>query len=106
MKNYTIPSSHPDLAILCEFTETEKQNIGNSMKSGNLNNRDSYECNYMRTYNLRYWEQESTMQLADIIEKANLQTTEYRFELVDVTNFEADDDRTWPASFTFKSHKK
>lgn len=106
MKNYTIPSSHPDLAILCEFTETEKQNIGNSMTSRNPNTEDSYECNYMRTYNLRYWEQESTMQLADAIKKANQKTTEYQFELVDVTNFEADDDRQWPASFTFKSHKK
>lgn len=106
MKNYTIPSSHPDLAILCEFTETEKQNVGNSTTSCNPNTEDSYECNYMRTYNLRYWEQESTMQLADAIKKANQKTTEYQFELVDVTNFESDDDRQWPASFTFKSHKK
>ena len=103
MNKYKIPRDHKDLEILCKATNTKPDDIGLSFRRGI---DESYECNYMRTYNLRYWEQESTMQLADAIKKANQKTTEYQFELVDVTNFESDDDRQWPATFQFKSIKK
>jgi hypothetical protein len=102
--NYTIPSSHPDLIILCKHTETETSNLGPSSHGGN----EPYDCNYMRTYNFRYWSFDDVIQLSANIDKANLETAEYRFELVDTENYEVeyDNDRSYPASFTFKSHKK
>ena len=102
--NYTIPQSHPDLEILCKHTETNQSNLGLSSHGG----PNHFECNYMRTYNFRYWSYDDVIQLSSSIDKANLETAEYRFELVDTENYEVeyDNDRSYPASFTFKSYKK
>jgi hypothetical protein len=105
MNNYTISRNHSDLQILCEATNTKPDNIGPSCRGGK---DESYDCNYMRVYDFRYWNESDINQLHEAFKTANEKTTEYKFEIVDIDNYEVeyDNDRSWPANFTFKSIKK
>jgi hypothetical protein len=98
----TINQNHPDLEILaknCECQNSVRKNVHSSKDQ-------SYEGNYFRVDRLRYWNSSSIDELKNSFTKTNEQTSEYSFELVDVTDWEADDDRDWEACFTFLAHKK
>jgi len=103
--NYTIPRNHPDLQILCDATNTKPDNIGPSFRGG-IN--ESYECNYMRVYAFRYWNGSDIDAIHEAVKAVNEKTSEYQFEIVDFDDYEVeyDNDRSWPANFTFKSIKK
>ncbi len=66
------------------------------------------EGNYIRINSLRDWYDSDHKKLLEAIDLSNTMTSEYKFELGDVTDYEMewDGDRSWPASFTFYSHKK
>lgn len=102
--NGTIPSTHPDLEILaknCECDNFVRSAMGST-------NEYSYDGHYFRVNYLRYWGPNSIEGLKNSFEKTNKQASEYRFELLDVTDWEMeyDEDRYWEASFTFLAHKK
>ncbi len=105
MNNYKITNDHKDLKILCEATNTNPKNIGSSFRGGK---DESYECNYMRVYDFRYWNGEDAERLYESVKLANEKTDEYNFEIVSLDDYEVefDNDRSWPASFQFKSIKK
>ena len=101
MKNLTIPDTHPDLTILCAKTGTQVDNMRGAC------GRES-EYNYLKVYGKRDWTKQEIDALKGAIERANLEAKEYRFELAGTCDLEieSDNDRTWPASFSFKSYKK
>jgi hypothetical protein len=105
MANYNISRNHKDLEILCKATNTNPEDIGPSFRGG-LN--ESYECNYMRVYGFRYWNKEDTERLYESVKLANEKTTDYNFVIVGLDDYEVefDNDRSWPASFQFKSIQK
>ena len=105
MNNYKITNDHKDLKILCKATNTNPENIGSSFRG---DKDESYECNYMRVYEFRYWNKEDTERLYESVKLANEKTDEYNFEIVALDDYEVefDNDRSWPASFQFKSIKK
>ena len=104
-QDFSIPENHIDLEILCKHTNTDPRDIGPSSYCGT---NGSGNCNYMRVYDFDYWNESSISELKSQIQKANQLTTEYSFELKSVDDYEVefDNDRSWPASFTFKSIKK
>jgi len=97
-----IPSNHPDLEILAKNCECE------NYLSGAMGNYEthSYEGHYFRVNYLRDWSPNSVEGLKNSFAKTNEQTSEYRFELLHVSDWESDDDRYWEASFTFLAHIK
>lgn len=99
--NLTIPENHPDLFILCAKTGTQADDMRGAC------GRET-EYNYLKVYSLHDWTEQKINSLKTAIDAANLETIEYRFELAGTSDFEVefDNDRTWPASFGFKSHKK
>ncbi len=99
-----IGRNHPDLEILAKNCDCE-----NFLRSSMGSHEDySYSGHYFRVKHLRYWNAETTNKLKNSFAKTNEQTNEYRFELIDVNDYEVenDDDRDWDASFTFLAHKK
>ena len=98
----TIPSNHPDLEILSKNCECENF-LRNSFGS---TSDHTYEGHYFRVDYLRYWNPSSIEGIKNSINKTNEQTSEYMFKLIDVTDWDTDDDRYWEASFTFTAHKK
>ena len=66
------------------------------------------EGNYIRIINVDGWSGTEHKKLLEAIELANTTTSEYKFEYGDISDYEVewDNDRSWPASFTFYSHKK
>ena len=97
-----IPSTHSDLEILAKNCECENF-LRSSM--GNYQTH-SYEGHYFRVDYLRDWSPNSVEGLKNSFAKTNEQTSEYRFELLHVSDWESDDDRYWEASFTFLAHIK
>lgn len=99
--NLTIPENHPDLTILCAKTGTRADDMRGACS------REA-EYNYLKVYTIRVWTKQEINSLKAAIERANIETKEYRFELAGTSDFEVefDNDRTWPASFGFKSYKK
>ena len=99
--NFTIPENHPDLAILCAKTGTKPEDMRGACSPGK-------EYNYLKFWHLRDWSESDKQNLIRNISAANAETKEYQFRLVGVCDFEVeyDNDRTWPASFSFESHKK
>ena len=97
-----IPSDHSDLAILAKNCECENF-LRNSFGSYPDH---SYEGHYFRVNYLRDWSSNSVEGLKNSFTKTNEQTSEYRFELLHVSDWESDDDRFWEASFTFLAHIK
>ena len=122
--NLTIEEKHSDIEILgnslrskgFEFDTQYSWENGEIITSKNPTVRSSsystdtkvLEGNYIRINNLRYWEDSDYKSLLEAIELANTMTSEYNFEYGDITDYEVDidNDRSWPASFTFYSHKK
>ena len=104
--NFTIPENHPDLQILCDATHTRTSDLrGLSSCSAEGN---SYEANYIKVLYLSYWSADDIATLQEDIAKTNETTAEYRFEFDGVEDYEVeyDNDRSWPAAFRIKSHKK
>ena len=122
--NLTIAESHGDVEILGnslksmgfeydtrmeringELTFSEKPAVRGSSHSTDTT---VLEGNYIRINNLKYWEDSDHKSLLEAIKLANTMTSEYKFEYGDICDYEVewDDDRAWPASFTFYSHKK
>jgi hypothetical protein len=103
-KDFTISSNHPDLELLCQITKTSPDDLRGSSHGGS----EPYESNYMKVYSLRYWGSASIAELEKQIEEVNKKTSKYNFVLDGVSDYEVewDNDRTWPASFGFKSIKK
>jgi hypothetical protein len=100
--NGTIPTNHPDVAILAENCECD-----NFLRSASGSTKEMiYEGHYFRVNYLRYWGPNSIEGLKNSFAKTNEQTSEYKFELLSVDDWETDDDRYWEASFTFLAHKK
>jgi len=98
----TISNKHPDLEILAKNCDCE-----NFLRNSFGTHPDhSYEGHYFRVNYLRYWSSDSIEGIKNSFAKTNEQTVEYRFELLDVSDWESDDDRYWEASFTFLAHKK
>jgi len=66
------------------------------------------EGNYIRIISVDSWSDTEHKKLLEAIELANTTTSEYKFEYGDISDYEVewDNDRSWPASFTFYSHKK
>jgi hypothetical protein len=106
-EDFRISQNHPDLQILCELTKTQPDRIGTSSWASSTNLK-GFDCNYMRVNFLKYWTPEDMEEIYEAVKTANEKTTEYRFEIVDFEDYEVeyDNDRTWPASFQFKSIKK
>ena len=99
--NLTIPENHPDLAILCAKTGTLIDDLRGACSPGK-------EYNYLKVHTIQYWSEGQKQVLARKIDEANAETKEYQFKLNHTCDFEVefDNDRTWPASFSFESHKK
>ena len=87
------------------YLETENPEIRSSAHSTEAH---VLEGNYIRITNLRYWSNYDHKILLEAIKLANTSTSDYNFEYGDITDYEMefDGDRSWPASFTFYSHKK
>lgn len=102
--DFTISHTHPDLAILCECTNTKPDELRSSFHGG----PDAYESNYMKVNFLRYWTPEDSNTLSEQFAEANSKTSEYEFVIDDLTDYEVewDNDRAWLASFGIKSIKK
>ena len=98
----TIPSNHPDLEILSKNCECENF-LRNSFGS---TSDHTYEGHYFRVDYLRYWNPSSIEGIKNSIDKTNEQTSEYMFKLIDVSDWDTDDDRYWEASFTLTAQKK
>ena len=66
------------------------------------------EGNYIRINNLKSWGDSDHKNLLEALKMANTMTSEYKFEYGDIEDYEMewDGDRSYPASFTFYSHKK
>jgi hypothetical protein len=104
-KDFSIPETHADLAILCANTGTNTSDLrGTSC----VDSTSSYEGNYIKVLYLSYWSADDIATLKEDIAKTNESTTEYQFEFDGVQDYEVeyDNDRSWPASFSIKSHKK
>lgn len=104
--NYTIPENHPDLSILCEATKTHTSDLRGTSCSDAQG--FSYEGNYIKVHYLSYWARPDIDDLRSTIDLVNETTHEYRFEFDGVEDYETeyDNDRSWPAAFRIKSHKK
>ena len=102
----TIDRNHPDLQILCELTKTNPDRM--STMSWSSTDSAGFECNYMRVDFLRYWEPTDMEEIYEAARLANEKTAEYKFDIIGFENYEVeyDNDRSWPASFEFKSYKK
>jgi hypothetical protein len=105
MNDYRISEDHKDLEILCKATNTKPKDIGPSCRGGK---DESYECNYMRVYDFRYWGETDIERVSEALKVVNEKTDVYKFEIVAFDDYEVefDNDRSWPASFQFKSIKK
>ncbi len=66
------------------------------------------EGNYIRINNLKSWGDSDHKNLLEALKMANTMTSDYKFEYGDIEDYEMewDGDRSYPASFTFYSHKK
>ena len=122
--NLTIAENHGDVEILgnslksmgFEFDTQYSWENGEIIRSEKPTLRSSshstdakvLEGNYIRINSLRYWEESDHKSLLEAIKLANTMTLEYKFEYGDIEDYEMefDGDRSWPASFTFYSHKK
>ena len=122
--NLTIAENHIDVEILGnslksmgfeydtrweringELTVSEKPAVRSSSHSiGNT----VLEGNYIRINSLKYWGDSDHKNLLKALDMANTMASEHIFEYGDICDYEAewDNDRSWPASFTFYSHKK
>ena len=124
--NLTIAQNHGDVTILGDslkakgFTFDEKhlwnqkENSFEStsdpqLRSSSYSTDDKVlEGNYIRVQNFRYWNDDQHKALLEALDMANTMTSEYKFEYGDIEDYEMewDGDRSYPASFTFYSHKK
>ena len=123
-QNLTIEQNHKDIKILAEklkensllydkqwkmqsgeYTETDLPQLRGSMSSANGITK---EGNYIRIAGRFYWDQKEISALEKAIHDTNINTDEYDFVLGDTSDWELEwgGDRSWPASFTFYSHKK
>jgi len=104
-QDFSIARDHLDLAILCKCTQTKPSHLGSASSTYN---GESIESNYMRVHSLKYWEDADIVILKEAFEEANELTQEYDFEFTGLMDFEVeyDNDRTWPAAFSFRSVKK
>lgn len=122
--NLTIAENHGDVEILGNSlksmgfgfdTQWNFEN-GEVIKSekptlrGSSHSTDTaiLEGNYIRINSLRHWFEQDHKNLLKAIELANTMTSEYNFEYGNISDYEVewDNDRSYPASFTFYSHKK
>jgi len=102
--DFSVAHTHSDLAILCRYTGTNPADLRGSFHGG----PEPYEANYMKVYFLRNWTENAIENLSKQFAEANSKTTEYNFVIDDLSDYEVeyDNDRTWPASFGFKTIKK
>ena len=122
--NLTIAENHKDVEILGnslksmgfkfdtqwyiknnEIIRSEKPTLRGSSYSTDT---AVLEGNYIRIISVDSWSDTEHKKLLEAIELANTTTSEYKFEYGDISDYEVewDNDRAWPASFTFYSHKK
>ena len=87
------------------YLETENPEIRSASHS---TDDHVLEGNYIRISNVDQWSFADRENLLKAIHDTNIETNEYDFVLGDLTDYEMefDGDRSWPASFTFYSHKK
>ena len=122
--NLTIAENHKDVEILgnslksmgFEFDTQYSWENGEIIRSEKPTLRSSsystgvkvLEGNYIRINSLRYWSDNQHKLLLEAFDMANTMTSEYKFEYGDIEDYEMefDGDRSYPASFTFYSHKK
>ncbi len=124
--NLTIEQNHGDVTILGDslkakgFTFDEKhlwnqkENSFESTSDPQLRSSSHstdakvLEGNYIRINNLKYWGDSDHKNLLEALKMANTMTSDYKFEYGDIEDYEMewDGDRSYPASFTFYSHKK
>lgn len=88
-----------------EIIRSEKPTLRSSSYSTDTS---ILEGNYIRIISVDSWSDTEHKKLLEAIELANTTTSEYKFEYGDISDYEVewDNDRSWPASFTFYSHKK
>ena len=105
--NLQISTEHPDLAILQEKTLTTGNRLGSGCSCAGPG-AESFEHNYIRKPQIKYWSTEDIATLESQIAEVNKLTSEYSFELLRTSDYEIefDHDRSWPATFSFKSIKK
>lgn len=101
---FTLDERHPDLQILCQYTRTLPENLGDAAHGGD----EGFECHYLKTPYLQYWSPSQRDTLITAVQEANQKTTEYQFEIVYFEDYEVefDNDRCWDATFHFKALPK
>ena len=99
-----IKDDHTDVKLLVRNTSASP-GLRSAYSSGPEN---SYEGCYLRTSQLRYWNSDDIDNLKAAFAKTNIESQEFEFEFKDVCDYEReyDDDRDWPASFSFVVRKK
>tara|TARA_Y100000385_G_scaffold288632_1_gene355736 strand:+ start:10904 stop:11284 length:381 start_codon:yes stop_codon:yes gene_type:complete len=123
-QNLTIEQNHKDIKILaeklkensfkydpkCKFQDgeyiaTDMPQLRHSMT---FEDGITKEGNYIRIAGCFYWDKKEIAALEKAIHDTNIETNEYDFVLGDASDWELewDGDRSWPAAFTFYSHKK
>ncbi len=99
-----IKDDHADVVLLVRNT-----GASTGLRSvSSFGHKNAYEGCYLRTNQLRYWNSDDIEELKQAFTKTNEESQEYEFEFKDVCDYEReyDDDRDWPASFSFVVRKK
>ena len=99
MLNYTLSNlSESDLGLfktLFDYSE-----VRGSMSSWN---NQTIESHYIRVYDFRYWNETEMNKLLGLVNEFNTKSESCEMDITDYTDYEVeyDNDRSYPASFTF-----
>ena len=102
--------NHDDLKLLINAVKKTlnidvETRLGSA--SGSSQSGERYDGFYLRTRDIRYWDDNSQKDLKKAFEETNQQTTIYTFELRSTDDWEEEPgERTWDASFIFSATPK
>jgi hypothetical protein len=100
MLNYTLANlSESDLQLFKSLFDYSE--VRGSMSS--WNNINPIEAHYIRVYDFRYWDLTEMNNLSKLVNNFNLQSESCEMRIDDYSDYEVeyDNDRSYPASFTF-----
>lgn len=99
MLNYTLSNlSESDLQLFKSLFDYSE--VRGSMSSWN---KQPIESHYIRVYDFRYWDLTEMNNLSKLVNNFNLQSESCEMRIDDYSDYEVeyDNDRSYPASFTF-----
>lgn len=102
-ENYTIEKDHSDLQLLSSQLGCQPTNLRKHFKRTG----DGFIAeNYFPILAVDRWIREDKERIQGAIERANEAAKEVLFEITGWQHKEVEEDRIWPASFSFRAHKR